>query len=40
MRSHSLQFNTTKTAQNTWGVIKKKLAAMAPEGAEGENGGT
>ena len=32
-------FNTTKTASNTWGVIKKKLAAMAPAGAEGEGGG-
>ncbi|GAB7334705.1 hypothetical protein MBLNU13_g06645t1 [Cladosporium sp. NU13] len=31
-------FNTTKTASNTWGVIKKKLAAMAPAGAEGEGG--
>ena len=32
-------FNTIKTASNTWGVIKKKLAAMAPAGAEGEGGG-
>ncbi|KAK4890279.1 hypothetical protein LTR27_011040 [Elasticomyces elasticus] len=23
-------FNTTKTAQNTWGVIKKKLASITP----------
>lgn len=23
-------FNTVKTAQNTWGVLKKKLAAMSP----------
>jgi hypothetical protein len=29
-------FNTTKTASNTWGVIKKKLAALSP--AEGEGG--
>lgn len=29
------EFNTTKTASNTWGVIKKKLAAIAPM-AEGE----
>ncbi|KAK3637862.1 hypothetical protein LTR56_013465 [Elasticomyces elasticus] len=29
-------FNTTKTAQNTWGVIKKKLASITPvlEGEE------
>ena len=32
-------FNTTKTAQNTWGVIKKKLATLAPPAAEGEGGG-
>jgi hypothetical protein len=32
-------FNTTKTAQNTWGVIKKKLATLTPAGAEGEGGG-
>ena len=30
-------FNTTKTASNTWGVIKKKLATLAP--AEGDGGG-
>jgi hypothetical protein len=23
-------FNTTKTASNTWGMIKKKLASLAP----------
>ncbi len=33
-------FNTTKTASNTWGTIKKKLMAMAPtEGDEGEGDG-
>jgi hypothetical protein len=32
------EFNTTKTAANTWGVIKKKLATLAPPPAEG--GGT
>lgn len=31
-------FNTTKTASNTWGVIKKKLATLAPAGAEGDGG--
>jgi hypothetical protein len=30
------EFNTTKTASNTWGVIKKKLATLAPPSAEGE----
>lgn len=30
------EFNTTKTAANTWGVIKKKLASLAPPAAEGE----
>jgi hypothetical protein len=30
------EFNTTKTAANTWGVIKKKLATLAPPAAEGE----
>lgn len=29
-------FNTVKTASNTWGVIKKKLAALAPPEAEGD----
>ncbi|KAK0932765.1 hypothetical protein LTR29_015671 [Friedmanniomyces endolithicus] len=30
-------FNTTKTASNTWGTIKKKLMAMVPpQGDEGE----
>lgn len=29
-------FNTVKTAQNTWGTIKKKLAALSPPS---ENGG-
>ena len=33
-------FNTTKTASNTWGVIKKKLATLAPAAAEGDGGGT
>ncbi|KAK0333966.1 hypothetical protein LTR59_015472 [Friedmanniomyces endolithicus] len=33
-------FNTTKTASNTWGTIKKKLLAMAPpETDEGEGDG-
>ena len=32
-------FNTTKTAQNTWGVIKKKLATLTPAGADGDGGG-
>ena len=32
-------FNTTKTTSNTWGVIKKKLATLAPASAEGEGGG-
>lgn len=35
-------FNTTKTASNTWGTIKKKLASLAPPVpvlAEGEGGG-
>ncbi|KAK0247180.1 hypothetical protein B0A54_17669 [Friedmanniomyces endolithicus] len=33
-------FNTTKTASNTWGTIKKKLMAMAPPaGDEGEGDG-
>ncbi|KAK5121967.1 hypothetical protein LTR85_004539 [Meristemomyces frigidus] len=36
------EFNTLKTAQNTWGKIKGKLATIAPkvdeEGAEGETG--
>lgn len=31
-------FNTLKTAQNTWGVIKKKLIALAPAPADGEAG--
>lgn len=31
-------FNTQKTAANTWGVIKKKLLAMAPAAAEGAEG--
>ena len=30
-------FNTTKTASNTWGNIKKKLASMTA--GEGEGGG-
>lgn len=29
------EFNTTKTASNTWGLIKKKLASIAPM-AEGD----
>lgn len=29
-------FNTSKTAANTWGVIKKKLLSMGGEGGEGE----
>jgi hypothetical protein len=36
LRVHA-DFNTTKTASNTWGVIKMKLASLAP--AEGEGGG-
>jgi hypothetical protein len=28
-------FNTLKTASNTWGMIKKKLATLAPLAAEG-----
>lgn len=31
-------FNTPKTASNTWGVIKKKLAAMAAGEGSGEGG--
>lgn len=30
------EFNTTKTTANTWGVIKKKLASLAPPAVEGE----
>ena len=33
-------FNTTKTASNTWGTIKKKLASLAPPASvEGEGHG-
>ena len=32
-------FNTTKTASNTWGTVKKKLASLAPPVAEGEGDG-
>ena len=32
-------FNTTKTASNTWGLVKKKLATLAPPAAEGAEGG-
>lgn len=32
-------FGSKKTAQNTWAVIKKKLASMAPPSAEGEDAG-
>ncbi|KAF2163428.1 hypothetical protein M409DRAFT_57336 [Zasmidium cellare ATCC 36951] len=28
------EFNTMKTAQNTWGVLKKKIMSMNPEAAE------
>lgn len=31
-------FNTLKTAQNTWGVLKKKIMAMNPEAAEAAAG--
>ncbi|KAM0699629.1 hypothetical protein Q7P36_000632 [Cladosporium allicinum] len=31
-------FNTTKTASNTWGTIKKKLASLAPPVVEGDAG--
>ncbi|KAI6789953.1 hypothetical protein KC361_g8213 [Hortaea werneckii] len=31
-------FNTTKTAANTWGVIKKKLLSMGGDGGEGDEG--
>jgi hypothetical protein len=31
-------FNTTKTASNTWGAIKKKLASLAPPAVEGDAG--
>jgi hypothetical protein len=31
-------FNTLKTAQNTWGGIKKKLASIAPPAEEAEDG--
>ena len=31
-------FNTTKTASNTWGTIKKKLASLAPPAVEGDAG--
>jgi hypothetical protein len=31
-------FNTLKTASNTWGTIKKKLATLAPPAAEGAEG--
>nr|POE76138.1 hypothetical protein CFP56_59618 [Quercus suber] len=30
-------FNTTKTATNTWGIIKKKLAQMSPQATSGED---
>jgi len=33
------EFNTTKTASNTWGTIKKKLASLAPPPTEGEGDG-
>lgn len=32
------EFNTIKTAQNTWGVLKKKIMAMNPEAAEAAAG--
>jgi hypothetical protein len=31
-------FNTVKTASNTWGMIKKKLATLAPPPVEGVEG--
>ncbi|KAK5690750.1 hypothetical protein LTR97_011911 [Elasticomyces elasticus] len=31
-------FNTTKTASNTWGVIKKKLLSLAPKEDGAEDG--
>lgn len=31
-------FNTIKTAQNTWGVLKKKLASMSPATENGDTG--
>lgn len=32
------EFHTQKTAQNTWGIIKKKLLALAPpSSSEGED---
>lgn len=33
------EFNTTKTAQNTWGVIKKKLKDLNPQPAAAEGEG-
>jgi len=32
------EFNTQKTAQNTWGIIKKKLLALAPPSSSEEGG--
>lgn len=32
------EFNTMKTAQNTWGVIKRKLIQVAGEAKDEEGG--
>lgn len=33
-------FNTVKTAQNTWGVIKKKLLTLSPPATENGEAGS